>query len=99
MRGTRHDAVVVQDFLVIPREPGRRVELYSGGSGKRRDLDTFCRKFKGPGNDGYGCHLDGGRWESRDHHPTVFPREGKFHAAMNETMKEARRRARAGDFA
>src|SRR5712691_11438052 len=38
LRGSSHEPVVVQDFLVIPREPSRRVELYSGGSGKRRDL-------------------------------------------------------------
>lgn len=98
MRRESHDAVKVQDFLVIPRDNARHVELYSGGSGRSRDMDAFCRKFRGPTDDGYGCHFDGAQWQSRDHHPTVLPREGKFRAAMNETLKEARRRARAGDF-
>lgn len=98
LRGDAHGAIVVQDFLVIPREPEHRLALYSGGSGKGRDLDAFCRKFRGPQHDGYGCEWDGRRWHSRDHHPTVLPHEGKFRAAMNDTMKEARRRARAGDF-
>jgi hypothetical protein len=96
--GRKHDALIVQDFLVIPRASDGRVELYSGGGSKSRDIDAFCRKLKGPHDNGYGCHFDGARWVSRDHHPSVLPHEGKFRAAMNETMREARKRARRGDF-
>jgi hypothetical protein len=99
LRCEPYDTVVVQDFLVVPREAGRRVALYSGGSRKARGIGAFRLKFKGPRDNGYGCYFDGTRWQSKDHHPTVLPGEGKFGAAMNQTMKEARRRARAGDFA
>ncbi|MEK6225546.1 MAG: hypothetical protein AABM40_04540 [Chloroflexota bacterium] len=96
--GASHDAVIVQDFLVIPRAADQRVALYSGGSGRTRNLNAFCRIFRGSTNDGYGCYFDG--VQSSDHHPkrSALPREGKFHAAMNATMREARRRARSGEF-
>jgi hypothetical protein len=97
-RGEKHDALIVQDFLVIQRQGGGRIELYSGGSGKARNLDAFCRRFKGPRGDGYGCYFDGTTWLSKDHHPTVLPHEGRFRAAMNATMRTARERARNGDF-
>jgi hypothetical protein len=97
--GLAYEALIIQDFLVIPRASGGRVELYSGGGSKTRSIDAFCRKFRGPKEDGYGCYLAGTCWLTRDHHPEVLPGEGKFRAAMSATMREARKRVRAGDFA